>query len=913
MDRHQHCNPSRANRRPTAGPRTARVHTRSALLLVAATTAAAVTAAGADFVGYYDIANWDFFAQDDGWLDDSGAPAEVTIYGTDSGGSYSYTTLTIEAQFDCTFAFDWEYGTFDGPPYDNAGYIVGGTYYYLIGDAEYSGSGHVEVDVSAGTTIGFYVRSEDGCCGAGWLLISEFLSGCDLDVDTNRDKTIDDADEEDEDKWSKERGALFLVNCDDDDKKDGKPDGLEFDVKHKPITPEDKVINGAADVDDITPFVVRAVGKKKGKKWFLKSDIDQITKVHIFEARMAGKESIWGGPGEEKDEIQITALVKEDEDVEFGLEGLYFRYVGDCAGDMWFAGYVDLTLEERDAATGKVLSSDAVKLKVAPLILLPNTQTAERFFAMRAKPVHYCQDLLSALSTPNPGQKWPVSIYQTDYQFAQDHAEIGYTATPWGSMHVAGRIAYEKKKVLIDAQWPHDWMAHKKAKNFGVYRFPADETVGSGDFGGNIELLPPTKKHPLGQIVQGNTRSMKTLMFLMSQECQPIIQPEPETDWLAIGHVDEIMNFYAVKPHQKVIVAWPDRAKELIDPLPGHAVFFASGETSHGTVTGSTPNTLADAGRDFTLGKWTYVRIYDSSPADLTGDGVVGAPDLFALIAAWGRCGDHDEDLTGDHVVDVLDLLEVLTNWGTCSKDDEGQVAHIAKRHNGFIEIDKVWQYDLIPASCPILMDPVKTWLQNPQKGSRYVLVEPGRGKEPFVMWEELDDEEDQEQDSMGPAPAQLDVAAAQKARVPAFVTVRELKKKDLRELNDRAQKKIDAAVSVIKEAMDGQAIEFVKVPVIFTAKHKLQEGEIVSRSAWALTPNLANFVTHDGVIARFPKPFAPKVNDMDVFEQDVKKMVPGAKFVDDWFGYHNGGGEIHCGSNVRRKIFDFNWWEELP
>jgi len=140
--------------------------------------AAAATIAGnaaADFIGYYDIANWDFFAQDDGWLDDAGAPAEVTIYGTDSGGSYSYTTLTIEAQFDCTFAFDWEYGTFDGPPYDNAGYIVGGTYYYLIGDAEYSGSGHVEVDVSAGTTIGFYVWSWDGCCGQAYMTISNFV------------------------------------------------------------------------------------------------------------------------------------------------------------------------------------------------------------------------------------------------------------------------------------------------------------------------------------------------------------------------------------------------------------------------------------------------------------------------------------------------------------------------------------------------------------------------------------------------------------------------------------------------------------------------------------------------------------------------------------------------------------------
>ena len=142
--------------------------------LVACAAAATIAgSAAADFIGYYAPENWDFFAQDDGYLDLSGVPAEVTIYGTDTGTSYSYTTLTIEAQADSTISFDWAYDTFDGPPYDWCGYIVGGEYFFLTD--QYAQSGSVEIEVSAGETFGFYVASLDGCCGAGYMTISNFV------------------------------------------------------------------------------------------------------------------------------------------------------------------------------------------------------------------------------------------------------------------------------------------------------------------------------------------------------------------------------------------------------------------------------------------------------------------------------------------------------------------------------------------------------------------------------------------------------------------------------------------------------------------------------------------------------------------------------------------------------------------
>lgn len=57
-------------------------------------------------------------------------------------------------------------------------------------------------------------------------------------------------------------------------------------------------------------------------------------------------------------------------------------------------------------------------------------------------------------------------------------------------------------------------------------------------------------------------------------------------------------------------------------------------------------------------------------PADLTGDGSVGVPDLLALLAAWGACPQGAPcaaDLTGDGAVGVSDLLMLLAQWGPCS------------------------------------------------------------------------------------------------------------------------------------------------------------------------------------------------------------------------------------------------------
>ena len=53
-------------------------------------------------------------------------------------------------------------------------------------------------------------------------------------------------------------------------------------------------------------------------------------------------------------------------------------------------------------------------------------------------------------------------------------------------------------------------------------------------------------------------------------------------------------------------------------------------------------------------------------PADVDGDGAVGAADLTALLAAWGACAGCPADFDGDGQVGPTDLGGVLSAWGMC-------------------------------------------------------------------------------------------------------------------------------------------------------------------------------------------------------------------------------------------------------
>jgi hypothetical protein len=55
-------------------------------------------------------------------------------------------------------------------------------------------------------------------------------------------------------------------------------------------------------------------------------------------------------------------------------------------------------------------------------------------------------------------------------------------------------------------------------------------------------------------------------------------------------------------------------------------------------------------------------------PADIDGNGTVGADDIAALLSAWGTAGSGsaDTDLDNDGTVGPADLAVLLGAWGAC-------------------------------------------------------------------------------------------------------------------------------------------------------------------------------------------------------------------------------------------------------
>jgi hypothetical protein len=59
---------------------------------------------------------------------------------------------------------------------------------------------------------------------------------------------------------------------------------------------------------------------------------------------------------------------------------------------------------------------------------------------------------------------------------------------------------------------------------------------------------------------------------------------------------------------------------------------------------------------------WYIPPTTPSNPADLDGDGSVGAADLALLLAQWGTAGSAD--ISGNGSVGAEDLSALLAVWG---------------------------------------------------------------------------------------------------------------------------------------------------------------------------------------------------------------------------------------------------------
>lgn len=814
-------------------------------------------------------------------------------------------------------------------------------------DADFDGSGAVD-----GRDLARLLGSWGECAvtdAAGPLAI-------DIDVDTNRDTLINGDDEDGEDRWTKARGAFFLLNVDDDDG-DGKPDAIEWGQVPAGAAPpsgdpwdpelfvEDTKINGDTDKADITQVVLRKTGPlPAGTELVLKvGSADEARAMHLFKTIAAGETKVWGGPAEAALEWKLPGdLVTKlkSADVTVGIEGLKLRLVNAAANDpfpnsfpMLFGGFVNLELVARKVAEPtKVCGADKVRLKVAPFIALPNSQESEKVIVLKSTdtpnadfrahieaglPVGQLVTYLEKATAVKAKFKCPDTAMaavagspKLDTQWSQDNVEIGYAETPASKMHlslytrhhgdgvntfVCKNPADSKYKFYGDGHWVRE---HLLGPGRGIYRSPCPPDFSGGasgwtsqDFGGNIELLPPTGKHPLGRLCVGHTAaamgshgmSRQKRVFLESQEVQPVF--DLDTSWLAVGHVDEYVSFVKgadADSELTVVVASPKMAlADIIGVAPpdsddpgvlfGKPTSDPDGQLAYewGVVSQGTPNGFMVDDADFSFG-YKYVRIYEGTGAGQT-----------ARIAA----------INGGNV--VIDWV-----WGPFSPNDFLEF----EDSSGFLDASAgLDQYAYAPLTSA-------QWLTVPDRTSKYVLIED------TLFYQSGPSEDGGVADDPGETPAARTIAELKDAT----------KYGSFHDLNWKIHAKIEAALTkLLDQALkpDGakERVKVVRVPVLYMGK--LEGGQPKRCRAW--TPGAAN-------IQYGTKPADAKPRSMFVAKQyDFRDgsnpfktkiaaelaVIPKGKvyWVDDWELYHKLSGEVHCGSNVIRKPYGFSWWTKQP
>ncbi|KAM6172196.1 protein-arginine deiminase type-1 [Erethizon dorsatum] len=130
---------------------------------------------------------------------------------------------------------------------------------------------------------------------------------------------------------------------------------------------------------------------------------------------------------------------------------------------------------------------------------------------------------------------------------------------------------------------------------------------------------------------------------------------------------------------------------------------------------------------------------------------------------------------------------------------------------------------------------------------------------------------------------------------------------KHLRSDSIHVQKCIDWNREVLKRELGLVEGDIIDIPQLFFLK---------GAYAKAFFPDMVNMVVL-GKYLGIPKPYGPVINGRCCLEEQVRALLEPLGlhciFIDDYLSYHQLQGEVHCGTNVRRKPFAFKWWNAVP
>ncbi|MFH0517955.1 protein-arginine deiminase domain-containing protein [Streptomyces sp. M41] len=372
----------------------------------------------------------------------------------------------------------------------------------------------------------------------------------DLRADVDRDGRVDvtgASDSAGEDGWSTGRGALYLPNLDDDDKRcpvtgpGGRP--LSDAQLASCNDASDAKVNGAADAADLArirsvPMADVASGAKGSVR---------VTKGAKHTRVFLKRSGAWV-PVTPRTELSAAELRSG---VEFGVEAT--DVIRDSA--KW-DGRAAIRLTVTSAGR---TSSDTVTLRVAPLLTQHHLQNAQQVMVTKLRgggsgTEPYRQFVKNlGKEVRRAGITEPLATFDKyDDIWAQDFVEPAYV----GMTGPGGRP--QTMRVLLRSAQPdreagRELFEKLRGRDIGVVQVSGvrDSEESTLNSTGNMETIPPYahggRSFPAGRVIMGQrkdtgskpAKSMRTL--LTSQGLQdPLLL---DTSWLGVGHVDEFVQF----------------------------------------------------------------------------------------------------------------------------------------------------------------------------------------------------------------------------------------------------------------------------------------------------------------------------------------------------------------------------------
>ncbi|KAK2764108.1 arginine deiminase type-3 [Colletotrichum kahawae] len=369
-------------------------------------------------------------------------------------------------------------------------------------------------------------------------------------ADTNRDGIVDDGDVTDRAFWTPSRGAIFLPNVGDSLNR-----CPNQDLQGNPLSNHELAsCHDASGHLLIEPSLVAPLKT-------IPMEVSNDTIAHIYATPDAASERVRlfymndssANPAETASwsfvdpEFTFNASHVQA-GITLGIDGREF--VKDSA--KW-DGKVRVHF---DVHTNGTVISDAVELKVAPVLTHHHLQRVSAFVSTAANESDPVQlGFIGQLDEVRKaaGIQEPLYLFnQSDDIWAQDFVEPAYASMPGpNGQPISLRIMLRSAQSVRTAG--RQVFEQLRGKGVGGFQ-PEGGLGGYGDREinayGNLETIPPYTsksgvKYPAGRIIHGKhydrMPAEATIAFLEGQELQkPLFL---ESGWLLTGHVDEFVQF----------------------------------------------------------------------------------------------------------------------------------------------------------------------------------------------------------------------------------------------------------------------------------------------------------------------------------------------------------------------------------